>query len=101
MLKSYQVWDPLVKRESPITPAMLHNIKKKAVSPRARFLVNLVIGAYFFATRSCEYSKTPGFPQTEVLTIDRILFMRNDHRYLCTVDAFDPNAGSVQITFRI
>jgi len=101
ILKSYQVWDPPVKRESPITPAMLRHIKKKAASPRARFLANLVIRAYFFAIRSCEYSKTPGFHQTEVLTMNRISFIRNDHRYLRTVDTFDPNAGSVQITFGI
>ena len=47
---------------------------KRAKANRDIFIAYLLIGAYFFAIRSCEYVVTPGEPWTHIMTSDHILF---------------------------
>ena len=40
-----------------------------------KFIVNLMIGTYFLIMRSCEYSKTPEKPRSDIVTLDRVIFI--------------------------
>ena len=76
MLNGYKLSDPLVKREAPVTPALLRMVKKKAKSARDVFIAHLLIGTFFYTMWSCEYVAMPGEPRTRIITSDRIHFYR-------------------------
>ena len=57
MLKSYRVCNPPIKRELPITLSIIRIIKKLAKAPRDKFIASLIVESFFFAMRSCEYTK--------------------------------------------
>ena len=74
MLQSYKLDDPPTRREQLITPSILKIIMKRAKADRDIFITYLLIRAYFFTMRSCEYVATPGKPRTCIMTSDCILF---------------------------
>ena len=101
ILKSYQVKNPLVKRDSPITLLMLWFIKKKASSERDWFILKLMIGVYFFAMRSYKYSKTPGEPRSTIITSNNISFFKQIDNRISSCSFTDSSASSLQIIFQI
>jgi hypothetical protein len=70
--------------------------------PAQRATAQLIIGAFFFAMRSCEYSKTTSpkeSKRTKILTLGDIRFFRNS-KVINHYDKELPHADIVSITFR-
>ena len=63
ILSSYDKVDVPTKRMSPMAPALLRLMLSSAKSNRQIFISHLIIGAFFFACRSCEYSTTSNEPR--------------------------------------
>lgn len=57
-LQSYKKVDPKTKHQKAIPPEVYRFILRRAVTPRAKALAELLCFALFFACRSCEYTKT-------------------------------------------
>ena len=101
MLQGYKLSDPLVKREAPVTPALLRVIKKKVRSTRDLFIVYLLIGAFFYAMRSCKYVATTGELRMKIITTDRIHFFKSKGSSILSTSYLDSTASSMQIIFGI
>ena len=80
---------------------MLRFIRKKVSSERDKFIAQLIIGAYFYVIRSYEYCKTPGEPQSIIITTDHINFMLSLNKCLINISSSNSKATSVQIVFGI
>ena len=76
MLHRYKLTDPLIKTEAPVTPELLRIIKKKDKSIYNIFITHLIVGAFFYAMRSCKYVTAPREPWTNIISTDRILFFK-------------------------
>lgn len=59
-IKDYKIKDPPTKRQVPISLRQIRRMLEKAKMRRQKFLVNLVVGAFFSACRSFEYTQTSG-----------------------------------------
>jgi hypothetical protein len=73
----------------------------KAEDPVAQACAQLIIGAFFFTMRSCEYSKTtsPGESKTtKILTVGNIRFFK-ESRVISHSDPHLSEADIVAITF--
>lgn len=97
-LRGYSNADPAEKREKAITVDMVRAIASRTLTEEDKAIGQLVVGAFFFAMRSCEYSKVSGPRRTKLLCLRNIQFYRgrtrlpHSHRYL-------QQADSVSITF--
>ena len=101
MLKTYEVLDPSVRREAPVTPSILKTILRKAKSARDIFIAHLIISAYFFAMRSCKYVATPREARTKILTTNRIIFYCKASNIINEVHHSVSTANAMQIIFSI
>ena len=79
ILASYKSKDSPAKHELSITLSMLRAILKLVKSIQDIFIVHLVIGTFFYAIQSCEYTKTNREPRTTIITTDCILFFKYDN----------------------
>jgi len=70
----YKNLDPGVKPQKALTTSILHHVCSLATSEVDKAMNSLVIGAFFFAMRSCKYSKTKGVKCTKLLTLRNICF---------------------------
>ncbi|MGH7954388.1 MAG: hypothetical protein ACREOZ_00350, partial [Gloeomargaritales cyanobacterium] len=73
----------------------LHNINKTHLEVA---ISQLLIGAFFFAMRSCEYSAVNGTRRTKIITIGNIVF-RQGPRIIPHDDPNLPQADYISITF--
>ena len=94
--KSFKHLDPREKAQKAVTPMLLAHLFKQT-SPFACTIADLINGAFFFACRSCEYSKVSGTRKTKLITIRHIRF-RQGNRLLKHRSLFH-KADSVSITF--
>ena len=94
--KSFKHLDPREKAQKAVTPMLLAHLFKQT-SPFACTITDLINGAFFFACRSCEYSKVSGTRKTKLITIRHIRF-RQGNRLLKHRSLFH-KADSVSITF--
>jgi hypothetical protein len=67
-------------------------------TPLDRVIGQLVVGAFFFAMRSCEYSAVPGERRTKLLELRNIRFYTNN-RELSASSNFLHLADCASITF--
>jgi hypothetical protein len=104
LLTAYNSADPEPDREEAITIAQLRFLHQQPEDKKSSFLLaqaNLIIGAFFFAVRSCEYSavKEPG--HTKLLESSDIVFTDLNNK---TIEHNNPKlfllASYVSITFR-
>jgi hypothetical protein len=75
LIQSWKNTDRGVNREAALTPKHLRFIHKQATSRKDQVLLqqaNLLIGAFFFACRSCEYSKVQNRGRTKLLNTSNI-----------------------------
>jgi hypothetical protein len=94
-----------VKRQKAITPALLRYLLVGAhpsvVNSVNDHTADLIIGAFFFAMRACEYVKTPDKGKTKLITLGCVKFFTKNRT---EVDHLDPNliakAHFVRVTFR-
>ena len=100
MLNAYDKIDMPTKRMSPITPKHLRIILTSAKSPRQIFIAHLIIGAFFFACRSCEYSTTPSEPRSKILKCGDIRFFNKENSILVN-STIDVEASCMSIIFRM
>ena len=97
ILRSFRRHDPKEKAQKAVTPQLLQHLYNRSKTAFATHIANLCNGAFFFACRSCEYSKTTGTRKTKTLTPRNIVF-RNKHRTITNRKQF-ASADSVSITF--
>ena len=76
MLSSHKIKDPLVKRESLVTPSIIRIMLKLAKSKRHKFIMCFVIIAFFYAIRSCEHTSTHDEPRSTIITSNNVSFSK-------------------------
>lgn len=87
-MQAYNNQDPGCNREEAITPHHLREIKRhiKEISSQSKshhkYIPDLLIGAFFFAMRSCEYSTVQQQGRTKRLTIGDIIFQDRKHKII-------------------
>ena len=89
LLRAFKNVDPPEKRQKAVTPLLLRKLYASGRSkddPHA-VVADLVIGAFFFAMRSCEFSKTPRAGRTKCITLGDIVFRDSRKRHQSPVDS--------------
>jgi hypothetical protein len=77
-LKGYTNADGSVRHQKAITPHLLREMTKLALSASDKAASELSRGAFFFAMRSCEYLKVTGTERrTKLLELQNLRFYRN------------------------
>jgi hypothetical protein len=81
LFKAYDNGDPAPKRQKAITPKLLRKLfdSSGAGTPKLRdtapaVTADLVIGAFFFAKRGCEYTTTPNPGKTQIMVLKGVVF---------------------------
>jgi len=76
LLTAFDSQDPPTRKQKAVTPQLLRDLARlwKFAPSGTRHVANLIIGAYFFAMRACEFctTETPG--RTQKLTTDNVVF---------------------------
>ena len=67
--QGYKKSDPKTKHQKAIPPEVYRFILRRARNPRSRAKAELLCGNLFFASRSCEYSKTQRHEEKRTRTI--------------------------------
>jgi hypothetical protein len=105
LFQSFNAVDPPAYRQRAITPKLLRKIYAFADTPEHRHsayahAADLIIGAFFFAMRSCEYTLTATPGRTKMITLSGVLFRSQSN---ATIDHSDPRLSTraefVTITF--
>ena len=73
-LKGYTNADPSTKPQKALPPSVLRQIASSTPTPLDEAVAQLTVGAFFFAMRSCEYSKVPGLRRTKLIAIGNVRF---------------------------
>jgi hypothetical protein len=100
--RAYKNHDPKENHEKALPSCILSRIALNQTSETKRAISQLIIGAFFFACRSCEYLKVskPSDKQTKQLTLGNIAFFKNGKCLNHTTEAQHLHfADSVSITF--
>jgi len=100
ILHSYDKVDIPTKHMSPLTPSYLRLILSSAKSPRQLFIAHLIIGAFFFACRVCEYTTTPNEPRSKIIICGDIQFFTKSDNQL-RPSLIKKQASSMSILFRM
>ena len=103
MIRGYEKEDPPPKRQKAITPALLLDMVKfaKGFSEWAKHTADLVVGAYFFAMRACEFCQTEKPGRTRKVTLGDVVFRDKGSRVLAHEDPkLAENAMFVTICFK-
>ena len=74
---------------------------KLAKSIRDIFIVYLIIGTFFYAMHSCEYTKTNRELCTTIITIDYISFFKQVNNQIHSAKFRNKTTISIKITFKI
>lgn len=96
--KGYKNQDPPEKREKAAPVSLIKKVTQDRSTARAAAIGLLVVGAFFFAMRSCEYLKYYGERKTKRLRLRNLRFFRNN----CIIPHTDPTlyaSDFVTITF--
>ena len=96
--RGYANTDPPVKQQKALTPAFYRHLYNTATTKKQTALALLAISAFFFACRSCEYSKTQGERKTKLARLRNIRFFIG-HREINHRDPDLVNADTVSWTF--
>ena len=100
LFRSFRNNDPNPVQQKAIPAILLREIAKLQITESQRAISQLVIGAFFFAMRSCEYLKVPQSEkrQTDILRLRNIRFIL-DGSILPHNSELIEFADSVSITF--
>ena len=101
LMRAYGINDPPVVRQEPISPRALRVMLKSAKTKRDTFIANMIIGAFFFACRSCEYVRTPGEPRTRTIAAADVKFFRIRNGKIEITGPDASRATGVQLHFRM
>ena len=97
--KGYKNYDPSVKHEKALPVSFYRHLHSSATTEFDRAVANLCIGAFFFAMRSCEYTKVSTSRRTETVSLGDIKFYQGT-KLLSHHDPHLHLATTVSITFR-
>lgn len=97
-LKGYKNADPASKPQKALPPSVFRSVASVTITPLDVAIGQLVIGAFFFAMRSCEYSTVSGERRTKLLSLKSIRFFK-DKKLLPHDSPHLHLADSVSITF--
>lgn len=81
-----------------MTCSLLRHLASVRLTDEDVAISQLAIGAFFFAMRSCEYSRTSGERRTKLLRLNNIRFFEG-HRLVPHDDPYLSQSDSVSITF--
>jgi hypothetical protein len=103
LFRAWQKLDPPPRRQETINPNHLlyiHHSASNSGKIVLQWQSELLIAAFFFACRSCEYSSVRNRGRTKLLCVRNIPFFVGDHR-IDSSSSFDatPFADSVSVTF--
>jgi len=77
MIREYGVVDPPTKQEAALPLSVLKEAYLKATSSRKQQHANLIIGAFFFDFRSCEYLVVTGTCKTTTIRVSDVWFFKD------------------------
>ena len=97
--KGYKNYDTGVKHEKALPISFYRHLLSSAVSQFDEDIAHLCIGAFFFAMRSCEYTKCSTSLRTKTITLQDIRFFKGTVE-LSHSDPLLHEATTVSITFR-
>ena len=97
-LKGFKNSEPSPTPQKAVFPSVIRAIASATDTPLDRVIGQLVVGAFFFAMRSCEYSAVPGERRTKLLELRNIRFYTNN-RELSASSNFLHLADCASITF--
>jgi hypothetical protein len=97
-LKGFKNSDPSPTPQKAVSPRVIRAIASATDTPLDWAIGQLVVGAFFFAMRSCEYSSVSGERRTKLLELRNIRFYKNN-RELSAASTFLHLADCVSITF--
>ena len=103
-LKGYTKKDPPPTQQSPLPISIFTNIKRNYISEVDTACSELIEGALFFATRSCEYTKTAAAEakKTTLLELRDIAFFDQARKSIPqNSKSLSDKAEFVRITFRL
>jgi len=96
--RGYRNFDPATKPQKAITGTVLRRAHELATTQEDIAIVTLLIAAFFFACRSCEYCTGPGPRKTKIIVIGTVRFFAR-RRELPHSDPHLTAADSVTIAF--
>jgi hypothetical protein len=103
MFRAWNNSDPPVQRNCALTPKhqrFLHQYANDSGNKLCQALSTLVIGAFFFACRSCEYLKVVVRGKTKILRLRNIIFTTDDYQTIHHTDIqLEQKSFYVSITF--
>jgi hypothetical protein len=82
LFRAFRNKDPKPKQQKALPACVISEVKKLRSTEKQRAVGELVVGAFFFACRSCEYVKVPQAEKrrTDVLKLRNISFYRDGIR---------------------
>jgi hypothetical protein len=98
LLKAFDNVDPATNRQKAVTPKFLQALHHYAHTAFAdsspyRHASDILIGAYFFAMRSCEHSKTTSPGKTLILVVKYVIFRSRRRRLI------PHNSGNIHLAY--
>ena len=98
--RSFKKTDPKEKAQKATTPQVLSYLYSRPSTDKfSTHIADLCNGAFFFACRSCEYSKTSGTRRTKIITLRNIVFRKKNKRIINLTKIH--KADTVSITFTL
>jgi hypothetical protein len=73
-LRGYSLADPEPSQQQALPAAVVEVVARTRANETQRAIGQLVVGAFFFAMRSCEYSEASGSRRTKTVRIGDIVF---------------------------
>lgn len=106
LLRAFDNNDPPPNRQKAITPRLLRRLYSAsgAFNPLLRdcapaVVADLLIGAWFFAMRSCEFTHTPTPGRTKIINLAGIIFRDSSRRIISHADPKLLSAEFVTLVF--
>jgi hypothetical protein len=105
LLRGFTNIDPPPKGQKAVTPKLLRYLTRFGLREMKvdvyDHAVDLIVGAFFFAMRSCEYTRTPRQGRTKRITLGDVVFRDDRKRVVSHKDAeLNSKAQYVSITFK-
>ena len=91
-MKGFKNSDPSPTPQKVVSPRVIRVIALATDTSLNRAIGELVVGAFFFAMCSCEYSPVSGKQRTKLLELRNIRFYKNN-RELSAASTFSPSGG--------
>ncbi len=99
-LRGYSLADPEPSQQQALPAAAVKVVAKARATEMHRAIGKLVVGAFFFAMRSCEYSEASGSRRTKTVRIGDIVFRLGGEPSRSVDEEVLASADTVSVTYR-